>query len=125
MKEGTFAVMLQSGLGNEWWSDSMDCYCYLRNVQDLLADGKTPHERRVGEPFKGPVVPFGAMVEYHLISAKDQSMPTNLVRKFHREYSSDMHCPREEFGKVILVADIEEVENSDASKNPCSKAQRN
>ena len=25
-----------------WWSDSMECNCYLRNVQDLLADGKTP-----------------------------------------------------------------------------------
>ena len=24
----------------------MECYCYLRNVQDLLADGKTPYERR-------------------------------------------------------------------------------
>ena len=28
-------MLLQSGL-----DDSMDCYCYLRNVQDLLADGK-------------------------------------------------------------------------------------
>ena len=24
-------------------------------------------------PFDGPVIPFGAMAEYHLISAKDQS----------------------------------------------------
>ena len=41
---------------------------YLRrNVQDLLADGKTPHERRLGEPCTGPVIPFGVMVEYHPI----------------------------------------------------------
>ena len=52
---------------------SMECYCYLRNVQDLLADGKTPQERRFGESFKGPVVPFVAMVGYHPISSKDQS----------------------------------------------------
>ena len=39
-KEGTSAVLLQSGLDDKWWSDSMECYCYLRNVQDLLADGK-------------------------------------------------------------------------------------
>ena len=30
----------------------MECYCYLRNVQDLLADGKTPYQRRFGESFK-------------------------------------------------------------------------
>ena len=37
---------------------SMECCCYLRDVQDLLADGKTPYERRFGEPFKGPIIPF-------------------------------------------------------------------
>ena len=51
----------------------MDCCCYLRNVPDLLADGKTPHERRFGEPFKCNVIPFGAMVEYHSISSRDRS----------------------------------------------------
>ena len=51
----------------------MECYCYLRNVQDLLADGKTPYARRFGEPCKGPVIPFGAMVEYYPISSRDQS----------------------------------------------------
>ena len=73
MKEGTSAVVLQSGLGNEWWVDSMECSCYLRKIQDLLSDGKTPYERRFGVPFNGPVIPFGAMVEYHPISAKDQT----------------------------------------------------
>ena len=41
--------------------------------QDLLAEETTPHERQFGDRFKGPVIVFGAMVEYHLISAKDQS----------------------------------------------------
>ena len=50
----------------------MECYCYLRNVQDLLAVGKTPYERRSGEPLKGPMIPFGGMVENHLSSPKDQ-----------------------------------------------------
>ena len=27
--------------------------------RDKLSDGKKPYERRVGEPFKEPVVPFG------------------------------------------------------------------
>ena len=62
VKEGTSAVVLQSGLGNEWWADSMECCCYLRNIQDLLSDGKPPNERRFGMPFNGRVIPFGAMV---------------------------------------------------------------
>ena len=73
VKEGTSAVLLQSSLDNEWWADSMECLCHLRNTQDLLSDGKTPYERRFGMPFNGPVIPFGAVVEYHPISAKDQS----------------------------------------------------
>ena len=40
-KEGTSAV-LQSGLDEKWWGVCMECYCYLRNVQDLLPGGKTP-----------------------------------------------------------------------------------
>ena len=51
----------------------MECYCCVRNIQDLLSDGKTPFERRFGIPCDGPVLPFGAMVEYHPISAKDLS----------------------------------------------------
>ena len=63
--EGSSAVLLQSGLDERWWAGSMECYCYLRNVQDLLADGKTYYGRRFGEPFKSLIIPFGAMVEYH------------------------------------------------------------
>ena len=51
----------------------MECYTFLRNVTDLLSDGKTPYERRFGEPFKGPIIPFGSLVEHYTISAKDQS----------------------------------------------------
>ena len=72
-KEGTSAVLLQSGLNESWWADSMECYNYLRNVTDLLSDGKTPYERRFGQPFKGPIIPFGSLVEYHPITVKDQS----------------------------------------------------
>ena len=73
VKEGTSAVLLQSGLNESWWADSMECCTYLRNVTDLLSDGKTPYERRFGQPFKGPIIPFGSLVEYHPITAKDQS----------------------------------------------------
>ena len=52
VKEGTSAVLSRSGLDNELWADSVECYCYLRKIQDLLSDGKTPYERRFGKPFK-------------------------------------------------------------------------
>ena len=69
IKEGTSAVLLQSGLDEKWRADSMECHCYMRNILDLLSDGKTPCERR----FKGPIIPFGSLVEYHPFSTKDQS----------------------------------------------------
>ena len=94
VKEGTSAVLLQSGLDENWWANSMECYTYLRNVQDLLSDGKTLYERRFGQPFQGPIIPFGSLVEYHPITAKDQSgdqdlrTPT-LVR--HRPIHGESH----------------------------------
>ena len=41
----------------------MECYTCLRHVTDLLSDGKTPYERRFGQPFNGPIIPFGSLVE--------------------------------------------------------------
>ena len=98
VKEVTSAVLLQSGPDKKWWADSMECYSYLRNIQDLLSDGKTSYERRFGMPFNGPVIPFGAMVEYHPISAKYRDYIT-LVQKSCQAYSSVMYCMRRESGK--------------------------
>ena len=117
VKEGTSAVLLQSGLGNEWWADSMECYCYLRDIQDLLSDGKTPYERRFGMPFNGPVIPFGVMVKYHPISAKDQSrlhqFGAKVLPAIFLGYA--LHAGRIWKGD-IMVADIEELEEMDASE---------
>ena len=66
-------------------------------VQDLLSDGKTPYERRFFESLKGPKIPFGSMVEYHPISAKDLS--TSSARKSYLEYSSVMSCIQVESGR--------------------------
>ena len=97
VKEGTSAVLLQSGLDDNWWADAMECYTYLRNIQDLVSVGKTPYERRFGQPFKGPIIPFGSLVEYHPVTAKDL---INLERKSYLDCSSEMYCTREEFGRV-------------------------
>ena len=73
VREGTSAVLLQSGLNESWWADSMECYTFLRNVTDLLSVGRTRYEWRFGEPFKGPIIPFRSLVEYHPRTAQDQS----------------------------------------------------
>ena len=52
VKEGTSAVLLQSGLNESWWADSMECYTFLRNVTDLLSDGKTPMKDILGNHLK-------------------------------------------------------------------------
>ena len=108
VKEGTFAVLLQSGLNENWWADSMECCTYLRNIQDLLSDGKTPYERRFGKPFKGPIIPFGSLVEYYPISAKDRSR----IHQFGLGYS--LYAEGIWKGD-IMVADTEETETIDAS----------
>ena len=113
VEEGTSAVLLQSGLDEQWWAGSMKCYCYLRNVQDLLPDRKTPYERRLGEPLKGPIIPFGAMVEYHSISVRYQSK----LQQFGKKVLPGIFLGYERIWKGdILIADIEELENSDASE---------
>ena len=117
VKEGTSAVLLQSGLDEKWWADSMECHCYLRNVQDLLADGNTPYERRFGEPFKGPVIPFGAMVENYPISGRDQARHHQFGKKVLPGIFLGYALIAGGIGKGdILIADIDELENLDASE---------
>ena len=102
----------------------MECYTYLRNVTDLLSDGKTPYERRFGQPFKGPIIPFGSLVEYHLLTAKDQSRIHQLGKKvlpgMFLGYA--LYAGRIWKGDV-LVADLEELETMDASEIYSKKTQ--
>ena len=117
MKEGTSAVLLQSGLDEKWWADSMECFTYLRNIQDLLSDGKTPYERRFGKPFKGPIIPFGSLIEYYPISAKDQSR----IHQFGKKVLPGLFLGYALYAEGIwkgdiLVADIEELDTMDASE---------
>ena len=115
VKEST-AVLLQSGLDENWWADSMECFSYLRNVLNLLYDG-TPYERRFGQPFKGPIIPFGSLVEYHPFIAKDQSR----IHQFGKNVLPGLFLGYALYAGGIwkgnvLVADLEELETMDASE---------
>ena len=94
----------------------MECYTHLRNVTDLLSDGKTPYERRFGKPFEGPVIPFGSLVEYHPITAKDQSR----IHQFGKKVLPGLFLGYALYAGGIwkgdvLIADLEELETMDAS----------
>ena len=87
------------------------------NVTDLLSDGKTPYERRFGQPFKGPIVPFGSLVEYHPITAKDQSRIHQFGKKVLPGLFLGYALYAGEFWKGdVLIADLEELETLDASE---------
>ena len=95
----------------------MEWYTYLRNIQDLLSDGKIPNERRFGERVKGPTIPFGSLVEYCPISAKDQSRIHQFGKKGfpgifrgHSLYAGGI------WKGDMMVAHIEELEKTDASE---------
>ena len=75
-----------------------------------MSDGKTPYERRFGKPNNGPVIPFGAMVEYHPVCAKD-------ISRLHA--FGPKVLPGPSHGNLLYAVriwDIEELEEMDASE---------
>ena len=100
VKEGTSAVLLQSGLDEKRWADSMECYTYLRSIQDLLSDGKTPYERSFGKPCEGRSFLVVHWLIITLFLRKTSQESINLERKSYLDCSSDALCTRREFGRV-------------------------
>ena len=95
----------------------MECYTYVRNVTDLLSDGKTPYERRFGQPPEGPVSPFGSLVEYRPTIAKVQSR----IHQFEKKVSPGLVLGNALYAAGIwkgdvLVTYLEELETMDASE---------
>ena len=79
--------------------------------------GRHHHERRFGQSFEGPIIPFGSLVEYHPISAKDQSRIHHFGKKVlpglflgYALYAGGI------WKGDVLIADLEELETRDASE---------
>ena len=102
----------------------LECYTYLRNVTDLLSDGKTPYERRFGQNFEGPIIPFGSLVENHPITAKDQSRIHQFGKKVLPGWflGYALYAGRIWKGDV-LIANLKELETMDASEIHSKKTQ--
>ena len=106
VKEGTSAVLLQSGLNESWWADSME----TSQIYYLMG-------RRFGKPFGGPIIPFGSLVEYHPITSKDQSR----IHQFGKKVLPALFLGYALYAGGIwkgdvLIADLEELETMDASE---------
>ena len=83
------------------------------SVTVILSDWKTPDERRFGEPTYEPMCPSGPMVEHHPISAKDQARHHKFLEKVILAFTIGRRIWRED----ILVSDVEELKNVDASES--------
>ena len=108
VKEGTSAVLLQSGLDERWLSDSTECFCCLRNIQVLLGDGKTLYESSFVKFFQLNIIRFleKKTIQEFIIFAK----------KYHQESFSALRWSREAFWKGdIPLADMAGLEKFDAS----------
>ena len=100
VKEETSAVLLQSGLDENGGRipRSVSAICETFKISCLM--GRRPVERRFGQPFEGPIIPFGSLVEYYLFLQKTSQESINLERKSYLDCSSDTLCTRGEFGWV-------------------------
>ena len=89
--------------------------CEMSQIYCLM--GRRPMKDVLGNHCKGPIIPFGSLVEYHPITAKDQSKIHQLGKKV---------LPGLFFGYAlyaggnwkgdVLIADLEELETMDASE---------
>ena len=71
----------------------------------------------LGNHLKGPIIPFGSLVEYHPITAKDQSR----IHQFGKKVSLGLFFRYALYaGEIwkgdVLIADLEELETMDASE---------
>ena len=94
------------------------CWCHLCQLWVRRSGQESPYpfRQRFGEPFKGPIIPFGSLVEYYPINAKDQSRTHQFGKKVLPGLFLGYALYAEGIRKGdVLVADIEELDTMDAS----------
>ena len=89
--------------------------CETSQIYCLM--GRRPMKDVLGKPFEGPVILFGSLVEYHPITAKDQSRIHQIGKKVfpglflgYALYAGGI------WKGDVLIADLEELETMDASE---------
>ena len=123
----TSATLLHSGMDEIWLANSMECFWYPSPLTPLsppspqrsrpLTERENSVSKAFGEPFCGPTIPFGSMVEYHPVSAKDQAKTPPVWQKgpsWHLRWLCIVRGDHVE-GRHF-VADAQELQNIDASE---------
>ena len=85
----------------------MDCCCYLRNDQDLLAEGKSQNERRFGRILKGHALfVVGFWEEYILTAEIAESEKLDASETYPRRLNAkEVLVTQKKMEKNIFVAD--------------------
>ena len=83
--------------------------CETSQISYLM--GRRPMKDVLAKPLKGPIIPFGSLVEYHPITAKDQSR----IHQFGKKVLPGLFLGYALYAGGIwkgdvLVADLEELE---------------
>ena len=89
--------------------------CETSQIYHLM--GRRPMKDVLGNHLKEPIVPFGSLVEYHPITAKDQSR----IHQFGKKVLPGLFLGYALYAGGIwkgdvLIADLEELETMDASE---------
>ena len=89
--------------------------CETSQIYYLM--GRRPVEDALGNHLKGPIIPFGSLVEYHPITAKDQSR----IHQFGKKVFPGVCLGYALYAGGIwkgdaLIADLQELETMDASE---------
>ena len=85
--------------------------------QNYYLMGRRPMKDVLGNHFKGPIIPFGSLVECHPVTAKDQSR----IHQFGKKVLPGLFLGYALYAGGIwkgdvLIADLEELETMDASE---------
>ena len=100
VKEGTSAVLLQSGLNESWWADSMECIPICETSQIYCLMGRRPMKDVLGNHLKDLLFHLVHWLSITLLLRRTSRESINLERKSHLDCCSDTLSTRGEFGRV-------------------------
>ena len=93
----------------------MACRCSVRKCKDLLADVKTPYDRRYGTFLEVPIIPFGASFYVHHLK-KTKADCISVVQEYSQAYSQALGVSNAE-GSPRVMSDQEREEHHEADRD--------
>ena len=98
--DGTVLDISETGLSDGCWSEAVERSCYLKDIQDSLADGRTPYVMRFHARFDGAVWPSGAAIlRMPILSERPRSSSPVSRKDLGWHFSQGTPCTREVGGQ--------------------------